>query len=97
MRRLENDEESRKALTTEIVDLALELLRQATDNPDYLTMLNHSMSLPFASLLVLKFAPSRFAAVTRCALHFAGDPRRPGAALPTFTKFNADQMMAMVW
>lgn len=97
LRQLTNDEQSRDLMKVEIVQLALEVLKEAHANSDHLRTLNHSMSIPFAALLVLKLSPENHDILPRCAMRFAGDPKRPGAKLPTFPKFNAEQMIAMIW
>jgi hypothetical protein len=97
LRQIRDDQESFEMMKQDIVNLSLRILTDAHDQPQYLATLNHTMSLPFATLLVLRLASNAPPIVTKCAVRFAGDRQRPGAELPTFMNFNAEQVMAMIW
>jgi hypothetical protein len=96
LRHMAEDRHARVILKQDITRLAINLLDEAHTRPAYLPTLNHSVALPFAALLVLMFSSRPPDVVTRCALRFAGDPSKPSATLPTFGRFNAEQMMAIV-
>lgn len=93
---VQDDEESRDTLKADIIKLASKILTAAYENSTVLHTLNHSISIPFATLVLLKMTESHREVMLKCALRFAGDPSRPGARLPTFSNFNSDQTMAIM-
>lgn len=89
------DPEARTSSKLEISRLARELLTEAHANSEHLHTLSHSVALPFAALLLRRFSRQREDIIIRCAVRFAGDPSKPCAGIPSFSRFNAEQMMAI--
>jgi len=96
-RQLQDDQDSRDSIKGEIVRVALHILHMAHDQSHWLHVLNHCMSIPFAALVLAKLSPVKHDIILRCALRFAGDPLRPGANVPTFARYNAEQLIALIW
>jgi len=94
LRQMQDDPEARNTLKRDITALAVMLLQEAHSHSTHLHTLNHSVALPFAALLACTFSTRREDIVMRCALRFAGDPTGPASKIPTFGRFNAEQMMA---